>query len=781
MRHPERGGYAMAALLSFASPGHAARPTFDLPPARLRDAVNLLAAQAKVSVGLGDADLAEGRVGPLAGRMSALAALRRLVAPLQACVTRIDDAAFRIDRCRRRVAPAELRPPPADEAPRPEIVVTASKRGIRFDDFPGTAQVLDGDVLAPQAGLRGTASVGYRLPMLASTNLGSGRDKLFIRGVADSSFNGPTQATVGQYLGDVRLNYNAPDPDLTLYDIARVEVLEGPQGTLYGAGSLGGIFRIVPRPVDFDALHASVDAGVSATAHGAGGSDVAGMVNVPLSTGTLGLRVVGYRSVDGGYIDDVARGLSNVNHTTTAGGRAALAGKVDGWTIVAGVTLQDIFSRDGQYAERPLPRLRRASAVAQPFDNDYGLGSLTVDKAWGSLKLLSVTSAVRHHVTATYDFTPPGSDPTLFVQRNEISLYANENRLSRQAPDGTGWLIGTSILLDEERLTRTLGLVAAPVRIAGVRNLTADGAVFGEATIRLAPGLAGTVGARISFTKLDGEGLDQPIEDRADEPSRRQVRILPSMALSWKPGWQDATLFVRLHQGYRPGGLAVSGDPPAQSVERFQADVITTGEIGIHAGRNAPGRVVVSATISYAGWDDIQADLIESSGLPYTTNVGRGRILGAEGELAWRAAAGLSLSAAAFVNESELTHPAAGFAGSEASQLPNIPAIGGRVAVDYVRALSDRVKLTANLSGRYVGRSRLGVGPTLNIPQGNYLETNAALRIGTERFGFSLSGSNLTDTAANTFALGDPATVAQRLQTTPLRPRTIRAGVDARF
>jgi outer membrane receptor protein involved in Fe transport len=73
--------------------------------------------------------------------------------------------------------------------------------------------------------------------MLFSTQLGPGRNKLFIRGVADSSFTGPTQATVGQYLGDVRLNYNAPDPDLNLYDIARVEVVEGPQGTLYGAGS----------------------------------------------------------------------------------------------------------------------------------------------------------------------------------------------------------------------------------------------------------------------------------------------------------------------------------------------------------------------------------------------------------------------------------------------------------------------------------------------------------------------------------------------------------------
>ncbi|WP_163278767.1 Plug domain-containing protein, partial [Enterobacter hormaechei] len=74
-----------------------------------------------------------------------------------------------------------------------------------------------------------------RVASLASTHLGPGRNKLFIRGIADSSFVGPTQATVGQYWGNSRITYSAPDPDLKLYDIGRVEVLEGPQGTLYGA------------------------------------------------------------------------------------------------------------------------------------------------------------------------------------------------------------------------------------------------------------------------------------------------------------------------------------------------------------------------------------------------------------------------------------------------------------------------------------------------------------------------------------------------------------------
>src|SRR5690606_19776390 len=97
-----------------------------------------------------------------------------------------------------------------------------------------------------------------------------------------SSFTGPTQATVGQYFGDMRLSYNAPDPDLRLSDLERVEVLEGPQGTLYGAGSLGGIIRLVPRVPELGVTSASAMVGGSLVQHGAGGADASATMNLPL-------------------------------------------------------------------------------------------------------------------------------------------------------------------------------------------------------------------------------------------------------------------------------------------------------------------------------------------------------------------------------------------------------------------------------------------------------------------------------------------------------------------
>ena len=100
-------------------------------------------------------------------------------------------------------------------------------------------------------GIRGADALEARSVGFSSTHLGSGRNKLFIRGIADSSFSGPTQSPVGVYFDDVRTGYNGADPDLKLVDMHSVEILEGPQGTLYGSGALGGIVLLRPNKPDF--------------------------------------------------------------------------------------------------------------------------------------------------------------------------------------------------------------------------------------------------------------------------------------------------------------------------------------------------------------------------------------------------------------------------------------------------------------------------------------------------------------------------------------------------
>ena len=180
-------------------------------------------------------------------------------------------------------------------------------------------EALDNSVFTSAKAANGSATLLARIASLSSTHAGNGRNKLFIRAIADSGVAGPTQATTGQYLGDMRLNYAAPDPDLKLYDVGRVEVLEGPQGTLYGAGSLGGVIRIMPNAPNLGDYGGQMSAGVSVTQHGDPGGDLSAALNMPIIAEKLALRLVGYGVQEGGYIDDVTRDMDDVNRGRPCG------------------------------------------------------------------------------------------------------------------------------------------------------------------------------------------------------------------------------------------------------------------------------------------------------------------------------------------------------------------------------------------------------------------------------------------------------------------------------
>ena len=143
---------------------------------------------------------------------------------------------------------------------------------------------------------------------------------------------------------------------------------------------------------------------------------------------------------------------------------------------------------------------------------------------------------------------------------------------------------------------------------------------------------------------------------------------------------------------------------------------------------------------------------------------------------------GLRLEASATYNDSAVSEPAPALlvAFGRMSRVPNVAGFAGRVGVDYQRDLNETLALRLNGWARYVGRSRLGVGPVLGEAQGDYLDTALTLRIGRPDLGLTIGATNLTDEIGNRFALGTPFPIG-RGQITPLRPRTIRIGLDANF
>ncbi|MEG3088798.1 TonB-dependent receptor [Sphingomonas sp. PB4P5] len=791
-----------AAMLGMASPAWTQERPIDLPAGRLGDAVLALGRQAGTTIVVSDARLWARLVPAVRGRLSVAQALARLAEVAHADVRRAGPGWRLVPRARRPSPPPALvrsmpmPPVPAEEAQQPlvgpDIVVTASKRDVPARDFAGQAAILSGaDLALGQAG--GTDAILARLASVPSTHLGTGRNKLFIRGIADSSFTGPTQTTVGQYFGDLRLSYNAPDPDLRLYDIASVEVLEGPQGTLYGAGSLGGIIRTVPNAPQLGVAAGTLSLGASATQHGDPGADLGAMLNVPLAGGRLALRVVGYGVSEGGYIDNPLSGRDDINRTRIGGGRATLrldAG--NGWTVDLGGIGQWTRGDDSQYADRDAPPLTRASAVQQGFQADYRLGELIVSGPIGDLRFKSSTGIIRQALRERYDATIRGESPRVFAQQNDTALITSETRLWRPMQDRLGWVIGASFTHNRTRLSRTLGPDDAPVPVTGVTNRIDEVTLYGEASLVVTPGLTATAGLRATRADLSGIGEDVAaaviLAKAQIVADRRETSILPSASLIAALN-SKMSVYARYQQGFRPGGLAIEAD----FVRRFRNDRVRAIEAGMRYGLAGVDSIYLSASASHTRWQDIQADFIDGTGLPSTENIGDGRIWTLSATAGWRPAAGLTVDLGFTYNDSRVTDPSAAFAEalraadqvrlqalSRSTAVPNIARLAGRIGVDYRTPIARTLDLRLDGWARYVGRSRLGIGPVLGAAQGDYLDSALTARIGRGELGVTLGVTNLFDSVGNRFALGTPFLIDGG-QITPQRPRTLRLGFDIAF
>jgi len=784
-------GFLLLASAAVASPALAEGVAVDAPAGRAGDAAVAIARQTGTSIVIADRTVASRKVPPIRGRFHAAEAVKRLASAAGARAVPAGPMAWRLVPAdpERRAPPAAARNwaprpsfSPAPDPPPVEIVVAGSKREIPFRDYPGQVEMIDGSELT-FGGAGGTEKITQRVPSVSSTHLGSGRNKLFIRGIADSSFTGPTQATVGQYFGDLRLSYNAPDPDLRLSDLARVEVLEGPQGTLYGAGSLGGILRLVPNPPEMGVAASSAMIGGSITQHGAPGADASLTVNLPLSGETAALRVTLDAESQGGYIDKPLLDRDDVNRTGILGGRATLRFDAGGgWTVDLTGIAQRIDGRDSQYADRDGPPLTRAARVGEGFDSDYLQGQLVVSGELGEVRFRSSTGLTRQNLEERYDATMPGGPERLFVQTNETRMFANETRLWRPLEDRFGWLAGASYTDNRTTLNRTLGPPGAPAATTGVLNEVKEATVYGEVSFRLLPGLTATGGARYTHSQLGGSGEDIGRLSEAAmmalaqiTAARTETAFLPSASLVAEVT-PRTSLYVRYQEGFRPGGLAIAGD----LVTRFRNDHVSTIELGGRHGREGADPFDFAASISFTNWRDIQADFIDSAGLPSTANIGDGHIWSASMTGGVQLGPDLRIEAGLTYNDSTVTEPVPLFDAGRTSQVPNIARFAGRIGFDYRRPIGRELTLAAQGWAHYVGKSRLGIGPELGEPQGDYLDTGLILRVGRDDLGLTLSLTNLTDEVGNRFALGTPFAIG-RDQITPLRPRTIRIGVDASF
>ncbi len=802
----------LALALGAGAPVRAASVAdLDIPAGQLADRVPALAEQAGVSISVASPALWRTQVKGVRGKLQPGVALARMLEGVDGRAVQLGPTSWRIERAPRKQgnshAAASVESAPAEPDEPAPIIVTAGKMGQRLGDFAGTVHVIEGADIA-LGGERGTESILSRLATLSSTHMGTGRNKLFIRGLADSSFTGATQATVGQYLGDIRLNYNAPDPDLRLADIASVEVLEGSQGTLYGAGALAGIFRLIPNEPDPSALSAEATAGFSLTQHGDPGGDFSATANMPLGKGHA-LRFTAYGLSEGGYIDNPLRGVDDVNRTRIGGGRASLlldAG--DGWTVKLGGIYQATDVADAQYADRDGEPLTRSSPVEEGASADYAMASVIIARDFGSLRFQSSNAWVRQSIDERFNASAANAPAEIFRQQSQTRMLTSETRLWRPVSDGFGWVVGLSVLDNRTTQERAFERLVLNIPVTGASNGIREYTVFGKVSYAPLDWLVLSGGGRFTWSRLSGGGEDVAPAIRialAGITAERDEReILPTAELLAHVT-DGLALYTRYEESYRPGGLAIEGD----FVRRFRSDHVSSVEAGLRWKAPVAG-LSANLSASHVDWQDIQADFIDRRGFPTTANIGDGRIWSFAAEIVWRPTESFRLDIGAVHNSSRivaLSPEVARLSAVSSLGLPangpafSLPPIGapgqfgpnsqlGRIpnVADY--ALSGNFDWQTPVGGeelqlagwvKYLGPSRIGIGPMEGDEQGDYVDTGLVGRVGNARRGLTLTLTNILDSRGNRFALGTPFETATGRFITPQRPRTLRIAIDTSF
>ena len=779
-----------SAVFATAVPGVAVaqRIPFSIPATTIDDAITRIGAAGRVDVVSTERGLRGLRSRPVTGRLTASEALDAMLQGSGYRAVAIGDRGFRVVRApvvRRdqlRAVPAKASSTVA--APVDDVIVMASKRRVPLLRYPGSLTTIvtaSGAVAEPARDLSRAARV---TPVLQTTEYGPGRNKIFIRGIADSSFNGATQSTASVYLGDVQLGYSGADASLRLYDMASVEVMEGPQGTLYGSGSIGGIVRLDPAPPLLDRVAGEVSAGVTLTRDGAPGGDVGAVLNLPFVNDAAAARAVAYRTRDGGYLDDLGSrpGVASrrdVNAIDTVGGRLAVrVAPGGGWRGDLTAVYQRIDAADAQYAERGVGPLARRTAFAQPFDNELAIGSAALAKDWDSgLQLLAVAGLASTHGHDTFDATPArltsaGAPAAIYLTAEAKRLLTAEIRLSRSLASGRSWIVGVSGLSAQDAQNRALGAVAMPAEIIGVTNLTRSASLFAEVTEPITPALLVTLGGRVTFARTDGEPSFRPrVGDSVQ--GRLTRRFDPTLAFAWRLA-PTLTAFGRAQTGYRTGGLAVARG--VGRVADFQSDSIRMGELGLRWLRRGETGLSATSAVSIARWTSIQADVINRRGLPYTDNIGDARIEAFEGTLDWVPVRGVS----AVVNFLQTHNRTRGDVAASSTpahrRLPETPpfALSGELGYGWRTGAGDHLRVAGTIVR--VGRSVLGTGELLDLDQGRYTAIGGSVRWQKGRYELSLIGENLSNSHGNLFAQGNPFDIASRTLTTPLRPANVRLG-----
>ncbi len=738
--------------------------TVDAAP--LADALAELSRQSGISIGT-EGSLPQQSSRAVRKARSIREALDRMLEGSGWRARKVGPSAWRIERA--SSAPTSLNAARDDgPAAKPvEIIVTGTKRAQPLDDLPMAAMVV---MLGDEVGAsstHGTDTIASRIDGLTLTSSGSGRNRMFLRGVADSAFNGESQATVAVVLDEARLTLSAPDPDIRLVDMDRVEVLKGPQGASHGIGTLGGVYRMVTRRAEMGENALTATAGLSASSHGDAGYSGSLAGNLALGDGAA-VRLVGYRSDEPGWIDSGDR--SDRNHTRVNGARIGIGLEPgDGWRLDGTGFFQTIHAADSDYVYARKTR-KRPAQLAEPHNNDlHHIAARLTREGEGGMDIVLTSAMTWHSLDSRFDATRGAGhygldDPLRLDERRSFRIWDSEARLSGNA-GRIGWMIGANHIETRQKDRTELTSASEMIRLDGEDRRIAELALFGNLSLPLTRRLELDLGARL-FRDTFEEG------EATMTRHRHRYGLTPSVALRWKPGGTHV-LYARYASAIRTGDFDISRPG---SKGRLRDDEVHTLELGWRAGR--PGnRIEIGAWQSW--WRHMQSDMPDEPGLFEPQNVGNARITGLEASLEQTLAEGLSLSAGVNWTHARLVSNATDGEIS-GNDLPSVPEISARLAFEkafWIGSLDGKLRFKL----RHIGATHLSFDSRYDARTDPIWETGLELQLRLGQTDLLVEVDNLLDRQDNRFAYGNQLRFSSGKLCTPQPPRQLSVSLRHSF
>ncbi|NIB42413.1 TonB-dependent receptor [Pseudomaricurvus alkylphenolicus] len=694
-----------------------------------------------------------------------------------------------------------------------EIVVTALRRaeGTSLMDTSISMDAMTGEDLEA----KGVGSVMDALSMSPGVSVAKSSavgNAVQIRGV--SAIIG--DAVVGYYMDDLpytRISANVA-PDMNPYDLNRVEVLRGPQGTLFGAGSQGGVVRIITQDPIMNQFEGKFTAGYSATGGGSDSHKVQGAINIPLIEDTLAMRIVAAQVDSGGYIDLPLTGENDFNELDDSSHRVKLL-----WTPTEELSITASYwhsDRNGHenWAEDDLKAyytftnfdavfgLPGATELTQPVGSDSmiaetrnDLYGLTVDYATDSFTFVSTTSYLDGGYRSSLPIPAVGVRSAREFE--ELDTFAQEFKLSSINEGSWNWTVG-AIYLDMENRDVSISTLFAqdPANFAilaafGVNENTVSEheltskswAVFGESVHELGDQWELTLGLRYfederEEISLDGSGYK--VDGSWDQWTGR-------INLAWRPV-EDSLYYINIAQGFRAGGLLgpqAIADAASLGVNLpslLDPDEVISYEVG-GKWTLLNGRLQLESAIYHLQWDSIQSFVTavtpppENRATGWAVNGNEASGTGFEFGAAYQIE-GLVLSASGNWSKMEYEGSIPGAGIEDGATMMQTPELTLSASASYHWPVGE-FEGVAFLGATYTDERSDYSPPDLTYTSDAFTLVNARVGVVAEHWSVFLTGENITDQNPEVSQLA--ALIQFGVDPVRMRPATYGVEVNYKF